>query len=519
MDFENKKLKSSVELAMEKTEKSKPLKTVLEAGNERWKEKDERIAAEVKANEEDMEKIKAIAVVNGFNLEEVIAKKEEEIARLSDMAKENSPANENVAEDVKAETQTTKKTENDLDISIEEKKFAELDNRQKEYDEYKKEFTKNATSLAQEALQDSENVPDNMKEMYIDLFTHRFMGHLNSVFNESMTQEDAQEYAKSYANKKIAEEIAKKQEAKNEGEKKFTESSEGGQKSEQDDGQEAEKKGEQFEGDPIQGMENFINSQKEKSPITETFKEMLSFIKKKGAELNSDRLDVQDAISEFSKKSSEWAKKIFSGTEEIRKKEKINEMISRLGSSLEISDNDSVAVKKHLEHLSLLPENLLELMKNKGIKIKIGNKDVVGLAAGSADESYFKENSPGEARASLANWKGVPGCYYGGEKKIVFAGEGAHGCSSLILHEYGHGVGDMLGIYKSLDLIAAHKRLYDKLDSYEQQGGPGGKTGRQELVAESLSDFFMISKSKFIKKYDKEWYLYLEKSINKKFTV
>jgi len=74
------------------------------------------------------------------------------------------------------------------------------------------------------------------------------------------------------------------------------------------------KKDKQWEGDPImQGMEDFANSLKEKSPMTETLKDMFSFIKKKGAEINAGKLTAQKAIGEFSKKSAKWAEKIFGG--------------------------------------------------------------------------------------------------------------------------------------------------------------------------------------------------------------
>lgn len=74
------------------------------------------------------------------------------------------------------------------------------------------------------------------------------------------------------------------------------------------------KKNELWKDDPImQGMEDFANSFKEKTPMTETLKDMFSFIKKKGAEINSGRLTAKKAIGEFSKKSAKWAEKIFGG--------------------------------------------------------------------------------------------------------------------------------------------------------------------------------------------------------------
>ncbi|HCP08271.1 MAG TPA: hypothetical protein DIT25_00510 [Candidatus Moranbacteria bacterium] len=83
------------------------------------------------------------------------------------------------------------------------------------------------------------------------------------------------------------------------------------------------KKNEQWQGDSImQGMEDFVNSQKEKTPASETFKDMFSFIKNKGAEINKGIISTKDAINDFSKKSSEWAKEIFKGKENTEKREK-----------------------------------------------------------------------------------------------------------------------------------------------------------------------------------------------------
>jgi hypothetical protein len=74
------------------------------------------------------------------------------------------------------------------------------------------------------------------------------------------------------------------------------------------------KKSEQWQGDSImQGMEDFANSFKEKTPMAESLKDMFSFIKKKGAEINAGKLTAKKAIGEFSKKSAKWAEKIFGG--------------------------------------------------------------------------------------------------------------------------------------------------------------------------------------------------------------
>jgi hypothetical protein len=112
-----------------------------------------------------------------------------------------------------------------------------------------------------------------------------------------------------------------------------------------------------------------------------------------------------------------------------------------------------------------------------------------------------------------SSWAGVPGGF-DGNTNIVYAGKGDHGSTSLVLHEYGHAFGKAFELDSSPVVIAAHKRLYDKLPSYLQQGGPGGFAGRQEFLAESFGNFFMKSKDDFIRKYDKELYDFLSISIH-----
>lgn len=373
------------------------------------------------------------------------------------------------------------------------------------------------------------------------------------------------------------------------------------------------KKNEQWQGNSImQGMEDFINSQKEKTPTSETFKDMFSFIKNKGAEINKGIISTKDAASEFSKKSREWAAKIFKNEKnaedshdkmikkarkeiaknsfdlrnatdgelmtfrrimnesddkireyflkdedvdnisenieyqlatleklkfnakeknttaeierqvvainEIKKsyKEKISEVMDKFGSSLEVTDAESPTVFNHIEHLSLLPKDLVETMKNKGLKIKIGNRDMLGLS----DDEHYRNNSP-RGWKNKANWEGVGGCYHTSDK-IAYAGKTFYRKAvgdDVVLHEYGHGMGQLLGLDNLNDTISAHNRLYDKLTPYQQQEGPGGVAGRQEFVAESVAAFFTLDKKKFIKKYDNSWYASLEKSVNEKHLV
>jgi len=193
---------------------------------------------------------------------------------------------------------------------------------------------------------------------------------------------------------------------------------------------------------------------------------------------------------------------------ELLEREKLKKIIDRFGKSLDILDSDieHEVVKEHLEHLGLLPKNLISVIKNLDIKIKIRNTDMLGMS----DDNRFREEAP---RGSFqSDWGGVPGCY-DAKTNTVYAGKGRHGSSSLVLHELGHGVGLLLKLNNNPNVIDAHKRLYCKLTSYFQQDGPGGLAGREELLTESFADYFILSKSKFIKKYDEDWRSFLGKII------
>lgn len=184
--------------------------------------------------------------------------------------------------------------------------------------------------------------------------------------------------------------------------------------------------------------------------------------------------------------------------------ERVKRVITLFAGAIEVSDIEQGVVITHLDHLSYLPEGFVKFMVGKGIKIKIGAEDVPSL---TGDELYRSQAPRGWGEKK--DWSKVPGCW-DPRNKTVYAGKGLHGSSSLVLHEFGHGVGDLLGLDDSEVLIKAHKRLYPKLTSYLQQDGPGGVVGRQELFAEGFADYFRLSREKFVKKYDEEFYLFLE---------
>jgi len=146
-----------------------------------------------------------------------------------------------------------------------------------------------------------------------------------------------------------------------------------------------------WEGDMImQGMEDFINSQKEKTPVTETLKDMFSFIRKKGAEINKGRMAAQDAIGEFSKKSAEWSKKMFGGAEigKSREASKIDRIMS--------GDNRSDEAIKIDEAMGRAFEDKDGKIEAMGNKLKLA--ETPGELIGSLDGIDGLEGSQGMYR-------------------------------------------------------------------------------------------------------------------------
>ena len=233
----------------------------------------------------------------------------------------------------------------------------------------------------------------------------------------------------------------------------------------------------------------------------------LEFVKWQGVQEETGIIDklkqIGNSVQAFARETKEkirwFLRKEFT-------KQEAEKVISMFGGSLEIADLDSETARAHLEHLSFLPQPLIEFMVNKGIKINIGDADVLGMS----DDPKFKQAPRGWE--DKPDWSGVPGCY-DADNKIVYAGSGRHGGVSRALHEFGHVGGDLLAWNNDPELIEAHKRLYSKLSEYYRQDGAGGFAGRDELVAESFAQFFRVPKNDFVAMYDEEYYLFLEKNI------
>lgn len=224
--------------------------------------------------------------------------------------------------------------------------------------------------------------------------------------------------------------------------------------------------------------------------------------------LNNIRQEAKTLLGRLKEKIPHTREYRLKKEQQVEIEKRIIEVENLLGSSLEVTERDSATVKKYLEDLGLMPDKLLILLKNRGLKVRIGDKDAVGLMGA---ESFGDDTPLGWGDKS--DFHGIGGAYITRLQTVV-AGTGESGSSSTILHEYGHGVGDLLAVEFSDDVINTHKRLYPKLEPYFQQGGPGGNDGTSELVAESLANYFKKTKEEFIAQYDEEWYSSMEKIIH-----
>lgn len=176
---------------------------------------------------------------------------------------------------------------------------------------------------------------------------------------------------------------------------------------------------------------------------------------------------------------------------------------SVFGESLIFVGEPSHDLSIHMERLSLLPEGLIRSFLKKGMKFCVGMGDAIFLSQNVVVKRQL-ETTPPRGYSDRKNWKGVPGCYSSVEK-MAYAGVSEWNNNDVMLHEVGHGFGDLFGWDNDGGVINAHKRLYPKLCSYLQQGGAGGFAGRQEFLAESFQDFFILDGEEFGARYDMQW--------------
>lgn len=180
-----------------------------------------------------------------------------------------------------------------------------------------------------------------------------------------------------------------------------------------------------------------------------------------------------------------------------------------LGDKLEIHSFKDSIVQENIRHLSKLPPKLLDRLKKTWFStIMIDAKAVPEFQGLEHLKGVRPRNWPGGT-----TWDQVPGCYNSSNRTVYAGTKGKHGSASLILHETGHAFGDAFGLDYSQELINHHQRLHSKLSEYQQFDGPGGKAGREEMLAEAIAVLTMQGYAKAKLKYDKNFIDWLKKEL------
>ena len=181
--------------------------------------------------------------------------------------------------------------------------------------------------------------------------------------------------------------------------------------------------------------------------------------------------------------------------------------LSKLVGKLVVTDIDSEVVQTHLKHLSKIPAQLIEKIANSQLTIHLGNNNVGGFDVGK-----IYKNRIARGWGSDITYDEIGGAYSPRQKAVMAGKDAEVGTVSLVLHELGHGLGDVFDHDNDSDLIKVHKELYPRLDPYLQQEGAGGLAGRQELLAEGVAEV-LIDRNKALKRFNQVFVNYIERTV------
>lgn len=181
---------------------------------------------------------------------------------------------------------------------------------------------------------------------------------------------------------------------------------------------------------------------------------------------------------------------------------------------LEVTEWSSQSVKDQVKHLSRIDPRVLHRIAHephytpwKGVFI--GAKRLPWL-----DELSHLSGMHPRGWPEDATWDEVGGA--GGSDQAAVSVIGASGSYATALHELGHSLGFRVPVagrpaHDHPVFVEHHKRMFPKLDKYEQQDGPGADAGRQEMFAESIAVLHTSTESEFDSKYDAEYRRWLTK--------
>lgn len=184
-----------------------------------------------------------------------------------------------------------------------------------------------------------------------------------------------------------------------------------------------------------------------------------------------------------------------------------------MGDTLLVDEPDSVGVERFLGDLELVPKRIAKRLKDRGVKVHIGNRRVPDLD----DMAHLRNIQPRGYRPGLT-WQDSGGCYSPSQRFATAGDPYVSGSASTVLHELGHAVGHVMHVDNERELLKHQQRLYPKLASYYQQGGPGGHAGAQELWAESFAEYLLHGEKEIARKYDQpyaDWMTATIKNLNR----
>lgn len=140
----------------------------------------------------------------------------------------------------------------------------------------------------------------------------------------------------------------------------------------------------------------------------------------------------------------------------------------------------------HLEDLERLPVPLAKMLVDHGVRLHIaGGRTVPDMDSGDPLRSVQPRGYD-----KGMTWEDSSGSYSPWSKWATAGARRFSGSESTVLHELGHSIGDVFNLDNDQELWEHQRRLYPKLKKYYKQGGPGGRAGSQELLAESIAQYF-----------------------------
>lgn len=234
-------------------------------------------------------------------------------------------------------------------------------------------------------------------------------------------------------------------------------------------------------------------------------------------------------MNEFSKYLQQLGRE--KQTESVRTSDRKGD---RFGDSLTVVSSN-ITIEKYISHLKLLPDNLVESMKQKGFAMVLGTGTLAEVIVRYPKHKQFLEQFL-IRHNQFSQKDNVCGVYLPqikttfitdkeGVSPFGFGDYGIEKSGSVILHEYGHGVGDLFGLDNDTRASEAHQRLFRKLRTHIRQKGPGDLTGVQELIADSFADYFLskelckrypsLARDTFAQSYDAKWFDVLKEYIDK----